>query len=131
MTKNKKACPHDQKIGERAWVVAVNMGYGHQRTAYPLKKIAYQGKIINANDYEGISEDDKGLWDSSRKFYEFISRFKRVPLVGESVFALYNRFQAIPSFYPRRDLSAPTFSLKKMYSMIEKGWGKDLIFGLF
>ena len=26
---------------KRAWVVAADMGYGHQRTAYPLKDIAF------------------------------------------------------------------------------------------
>ncbi|MDP2910240.1 MAG: hypothetical protein Q8N58_00410 [bacterium] len=115
---------------KKAWVVTVNMGYGHQRTAYPLKKLAFNEEIIIANDYEGISESDKKLWESSRRFYEFISRFKRVPLIGEPVFSLYNKFQTIPSFYPRRDLSAPTLSLKKMFSLIEKGWGKDLILKL-
>jgi len=115
---------------KKAWVVTVNMGYGHQRTAYPLKELALDGKIINANDYEGISKDDRKFWESSKKFYEFISRFKRVPLIGETVFGLYNKFQEIPSFYPHRDLSRPTFSLKKMFSMIEKGWGKDLILKL-
>lgn len=118
------------KKSKKAWVVTVNMGYGHQRTAYPLRKLAFNDEIINANDYEGISKSDKKLWESSRRFYEFISRFKRVPLIGEPVFGLYDKFQAIPSFYPRRDLSAPTLGLKKMFSLIEKGWGKDLILKL-
>lgn len=38
----------------KAWVVDVNMGYGHQRTAYPLRKLAPRGKVIHANDYHGI-----------------------------------------------------------------------------
>lgn len=114
----------------KAWVISVNMGYGHQRTAYPLKELALNGEVINANDYEDISKDDKKLWESSRRIYEFISRFKRVPLIGETIFGLYNKFQEIPSFYPRRDLSGPTFGLKKMFSMMEKGWGKDLILKL-
>ena len=33
---------------KKAWVIAVDMGYGHQRAAYPLKDMAY-GDIINAN----------------------------------------------------------------------------------
>ncbi len=32
----------------QAWVVAVDMGYGHQRAAYPFRDIAYEG-IITAN----------------------------------------------------------------------------------
>ena len=71
---------------KKAWVVAVDMGYGHQRTAYPLKDIAFGGKTINANNYEGIPEKDKKLWQQSRSFYEFVSRFKRIPIIGEFLF---------------------------------------------
>ena len=109
------------------WVTAVNMGYGHQRTAYPLKKIALRGGIINANDYCGIPEKDKYIWDSTRSFYEFISRFKNIPLIGEAVFHIYDKFQKIPSFYPRRDLSKPTLGLDYIYSMIKRGWGRDFV----
>lgn len=115
---------------KKAHIVAVNMGYGHQRTAYPLRIFAFGGKVINANDYSGIPEKDKKIWESSRTFYEFISRFKKVPLIGALAFALFNKFQAIPSFYPHRDLSKPNLTLRKMYSLIHKGWGKDLISNL-
>ena len=27
---------------KKAWVISVDMGYGHQRAAYPLKDIAYE-----------------------------------------------------------------------------------------
>ena len=112
---------------KKAWVVTVNMGYGHQRTVYPIKDLAFKEKLIIANDYEGISKKDKRIWESTRMFYEFISRSKRIPLIGESVFSLYDKFQKIPGFYPKRDLSKPTLGLKQMFSLIRKGWGKDLI----
>jgi hypothetical protein len=108
-------------------LIAVNMGYGHQRTAYPLKELAFDGEIINANSYQGIPEKDKEIWLSSRDFYEFISKFKRFPLIGESIFSFYDKFQNIPAYYPKRDLSKPTFGLKKIYSAIKKGWGRDLV----
>jgi len=117
----------EKQKNQKAWVVAVDMGYGHQRTAFPLKHLAPQGKVINANSYQGIPEKDRKIWESSRKFYEFISNFKRIPLIGEAAFSIFNEFQKISPFYPKRDLSKPTFSLKKIYSLIEKGWGKDLI----
>ncbi len=103
------------------------MGYGHQRTAEPLKYLAYQGKIINANDYEGIPERDRKIWQSMRMGYEFISRFKRLPIMGNFAFSIFDLFQKISQFYPRRDLSKPNFALKKLYSLFEKGWGRDLI----
>jgi len=112
---------------KKAWVVTVNMGYGHQRTVYPIKDLALDGKIIIANDYKGIPEKDKKVWESTRTFYEFISRFKRIPFVGENIFSLYDKFQKIPVFYPKRDLSKPTLGLKQIFSLIKKGWGKDLI----
>jgi len=111
----------------KAHVVAVDMGYGHQRTAYPLKDISVDGEVIIANNYEGIPNKDKDFWDTSRAFYEFVSDFKKIPLIGESIFAVFDTFQHIPAFYPRRDLSKPTFSLKKNYAYIKNGWGKHLI----
>lgn len=112
---------------ERAWVVSVNMGYGHQRTAYPLKDLAPNGEILNANDYRGIPKKDRNIWESSRYFYEFISRFKKIPLLGEAAFSFFNRFQEIPSYYPRRDLSKPNLSLREIFSLIKKGWGRHFI----
>ncbi len=112
---------------KKAWVVTVNMGYGHQRTVYPLKDFAFSGKLINANDYEGIPKKDKRIWKSTRMFYEFISRSKRIPFIGETAFSLYDKFQKIPGFYPKRDLSKPTLGLKQIFSLIEKGWGRDLV----
>ena len=112
---------------KKAWVVAVNMGYGHQRTAYPLKNFAFEQKIINANDYQGIPQADRKIWESTRGFYEFISRFKRIPLVGKITFSIFDKFQQIPAFYPYRDLSKSTFNVRNISSLIKKGWGRDLI----
>ena len=110
----------------KAWIVAVNMGYGHQRTAYPLKDLS-ANSIINANAYEGIPPGDKKIWESSRGFYEFVSKFKRFPILGPWVFGLFDKFQEIFSYYPRRDLSKPNFGLKNIFSLIKRGWGENLI----
>lgn len=122
MTKNNK-----NKLNNKAWVVTVDMGYGHQRAAYPFLDIAQNG-IITANNYPGIPEADKFIWQNSRFFYEFISRFKMVPLIGEKVFDLYDKIQAIPKFYPKRDLSNANLQLKQMYKLFrDSNWGKHLI----
>ena len=112
---------------EKAWVISVNMGYGHQRTAYPLRDLAFKGEIINANSYQGIPEKDRKIWEGTRRFYEFISNFSRIPLVGKTAFSIYDKFQKILGFYPKRDLSQPNFNLKQIYSFFKKDWGKDLI----
>jgi len=112
---------------QKVWVVSVGMGYGHQRTAYPLKHLAFESKIINANSYQGIPKKDRNIWQSTKGFYEAISRFKRVPLIGEFSFSLFDRFQRILTFYPKRDLSNPNFSLKRIFDLFKNGWGRNLI----
>lgn len=114
------------RLPNKAWVVTVDMGYGHQRAAYPLKSIAY-GPIITANNYFGIPKKDRAIWQGSRAFYEFISRFKHIPLIGEAAFELYDKFQAIPAFYPKRDLSKSNFQLDQTYKLFKNhDWGKHL-----
>ncbi|MEI6627316.1 MAG: hypothetical protein WCL61_01855 [bacterium] len=116
-----------EKKLNKAYVLTVDMGYGHQRASYPLHTFA-EGGIITANNYEGIPESDKKIWMNSRAFYEFISRFKKIPFIGEKVFSLYDKFQEIPIFYPKRDMSKPNFPLKQIYKFFKNGdWGKHLI----
>src|SRR3989344_4548887 len=114
-------------VEKKAWIISVNMGYGHQRTAFPLRDLAPEGKIINANDYQGIPLSDRRIWEWSRRFYEFISNFSRIPLIGGQIFSIYNHFQEIFSFYPKKDLSKPNFGLKQIYYLMKRGWGKHLI----
>ena len=112
----------------KAHVITVDMGYGHQRASYPLKDIAYNKTILNANTYKGIPKSDRDIWKNSRKAYEFISRFKKVPIIGSTAFDIYDKLQAIEPFYPKRDLSAANIQIKSMYSLIKrKKWGKHLI----
>lgn len=111
----------------KAWIIDVNMGYGHQRTTYPLIDFAEGGEIISANSYDDITEKDKILWEQSKSFYEFVSRFKKVPLIGQFAFYLFDRMQRILSFYPKRDLSGLNIVTKVHNRVIEKGWGEHLI----
>ncbi len=120
---------------KQAYVVAVDMGYGHQRAVYPLRHLAALlptdqnkiGKVINANSYEGIPKKDKAQWDGSQKLYEFISRFTNIPLIGRLLFKSMDYFQRIEPFYPKRDQSRPTLQLRSIYAGIKRGWGKHLI----
>lgn len=116
-----------EKQIRKAWVIAADMGYGHQRTAYPLQDIAFTGKIINANSYHGIPKKDKKIWEQTRYLYELVSRLKRIPLIGSLSFYIMDKFQKILAYYPKRDLSRSIFSLKNIFGFIKKGWGKDLI----
>lgn len=109
-----------------AWILTVDMGYGHQRAAYPLHDISHNS-IIAINDYKGLPKEERHAWKQSRQGYEFISRIQAKSVVGRFAFELFDRFQEIPRFYPRRDLSRPNLQLLHTYRMIEKhGIGKHL-----
>lgn len=111
----------------KAYIIAVDMGYGHQRAAYPLKSIA-QDRIIIANNDPIVPDSDKALWERARIFYESVSRLKAVPIVGHLAFDLYNKLQRISSFFPFRDLSRPTYSVRRLQRLIKgKGFGKSLV----
>ena len=115
------------KTKAKAWVVTVDMGYGHQRASYPLKYLAYQ-EIIDANIYQGIPDKDRKNWQEQRRFYEAVSRFKSVPVVGDLAFKLFDQFQSIPEFYPKRDLSKPSIQVITAFKFLEqKRLGKHLI----
>ncbi|MBX4201068.1 hypothetical protein KW786_02980 [Candidatus Parcubacteria bacterium] len=120
----------EEKPSKKAWVVSVDMGYGHQRTAYPLRSIAFGGKIINANNYPGIPKKDQEIWHTTRSLYEFISRFRRIPFIGIFLFLFLDRFQKIVGYYPKRDMSKSNFGGKALFSFIKKGWGKDLVMNM-
>ncbi|MEI6529300.1 MAG: hypothetical protein WCN88_02775 [Candidatus Falkowbacteria bacterium] len=107
-------------------LIAADMGYGHQRAAYPLLDLS-GGEIITANNYVGIPEWEKKYWINSLRSYERISRFKKVPLLGSLVFKIMDNFQKIKSFYPSRDLSSQTTQQKFFLRSIKAGLGKDLI----
>jgi len=113
---------------QEAWVVAVDMGYGHQRAAYPLRHLSPTGKVIIANNYQGISKKDRAIWQGSRHFYEFFSRSKNIPIVGNFLFdLLIDRMQRIQPFYPTRDLTRPNFQLITTYRTVRGGWGEQLV----
>ncbi len=107
-------------------VVAVDMGYGHQRAAYPFLSRAYRG-VINANHYQGISRREQNQWNRGRKWYEIISRFKNVPLIGTTAFEIMDHFQEIEPLYPKRDLSKNSSQQKYFYKQVRHGLGKQLI----
>ncbi len=131
----KKSFKNHLVHSKRAYVVAVDMGYGHQRAVYPLRHLATalptdknrEGRVINANNYLGISKTDRHRWQASQKLYELVSRFSVVPLFGKIVFKFFDYFQRIEPFYPKHDQSRPTFQLRSIYAGIAHGWGKDLI----
>ncbi|TAL20753.1 hypothetical protein EPN90_00010 [Patescibacteria group bacterium] len=124
MSQKNSAASHSHNTN--AWVVTVNMGYGHMRAAYPLRELT-DGHYIVANDYEGIPNKDRKAWQRSREFYEAVSRMARMPVAGKPIFFLLDKWQEIPDFYPRRDLAEATFQVRQLYKLFEKGFLRHLI----
>jgi UDP-N-acetylglucosamine:LPS N-acetylglucosamine transferase len=52
---------------------------------------------------------------------------KNIPILGTTSFAIMDELQKIMTYYPKRDMSRPTFMLKNNYKSIDKGLGTDLI----
>lgn len=114
------------KNNKKVYLVSVDMGYGHQRAAYPFLDLA-EGGVITANNYLGASEEEKKIWEKDRINYEAVSKFKAIPVVGNAVFSIMDYFQKIDPFYPRRDLSETSFQQKHFLKKVKRGVGKNLI----
>lgn len=120
----------EERRGQRALahVVAVNMGYGHERAAFALRHFAPSQHVVVANDYEGIPARERRLWNTGKRLYEFVSRSKHIPIIGTAVFGIMDDMQRIPAFYPQRDLSTPTLQVRQTYGLIRRqGMCRDLI----
>lgn len=113
-------------MSQKIHLVVVDMGYGHQRAAYPLLTWSLKGNI-NLNDYENASSWEKKYWLNSRKAYERISYFKKIPILGNLVFSAMDRFQRISNFYPNRNLFSQTIQQKMFFRAVKKGVGRNLI----
>ena len=109
----------------QAWVVTADMGYGHQRAAYPFRDIACE-RIITANSDAIVGAEEKKLWRQFQGFYETVSRLGRIPLVGPWLWKAYDYFQSISPFYPFRDLSKPTLGSMRLHHMIHEGFAKSV-----
>lgn len=108
-------------------IISVDMGYGHQRAAYPLKGLV-PDRIITANNDPIVPDSDTFLWERARMFYETVSRLKEVPFVGRFTFDIYDKLQNISPFFPFRDLSEPTFSVRRLRRLIKKKeFGQSLV----
>ncbi|HIH23746.1 TPA: hypothetical protein HA251_01805 [Candidatus Woesearchaeota archaeon] len=109
----------------RAWIVAIDMGYGHQRAAYPFASIACE-HIITANNDTIISAHERNAWERIRKYYELSSRLKDVPLIGKIAFGIVEKMQDIRPLFPIRNLSKPNYTALYFQKIIKKGFGSNL-----
>jgi hypothetical protein len=104
----------------KAWVVAADMGYGHQRAVYPLRNIAEEGVIVVGKN-DAATKSERQLWSRLLAGYGAISRARGIPVVGKQIFQMLDSLLHIPSFYPNRNLSRPTFQVELLNSLIRQG----------
>ncbi|MFI5370274.1 MAG: DUF6938 domain-containing protein [Candidatus Eisenbacteria bacterium] len=109
----------------QAWIVAVDMGYGHQRAAYPFRDVAFE-RIITANTDDCVSADESRRWEQLQGFYEGVSRAHNVPIVGPWIWRAYDALQAIQPHYPFRDLSRPSLGTMQFQRLIRRGLGRSV-----
>lgn len=111
---------------KRAWVLTIDMGYGHQRAAYPLKDIAHE-RIISINTDPMISERERKSWLRAQRSYEWVSRMKDFPLIGGLIFGIFDWVQSIAPLFPLRDLSKPTYWTRLIrFSIKRRGLCKEI-----
>lgn len=111
---------------QRFWVVSADMGYGHQRAAYPFRDRAHGG-ILAAGDNALATPQERTLWRRYLRAYEMLSRAKSLPVIGKQVFGLLDRLLHIPSLYPIRNLSDSTFQVDLLDAQIRKGLGAGVL----
>lgn len=110
----------------RAWIVTADMGLGHQRAAHALAHLAHEG-ILTAGDPATTDADEARLWRRFRWTYEFVSRAKGVPLVGDATFAVLDSLLQIPPLYPLRDRSKTALNNWIVDHLIRQGLGRSVL----
>ena len=110
----------------RAWVVTADMGLGHQRAAWPLRDMA-EGGIMTLGRESNTDPAEHKQWERLRRSYEFLSRTKSWPIIGNAIFGLLDRLQNIPAFYPIRDMSNPSFQVTWLKGLIAKGMCRGML----
>jgi hypothetical protein len=110
-------------------VVAVEMGFGHLRAADAVAR-ALGRPLLHADRAPLAAEEERGLWERTRRNYERLSRLSTVPVAGRPFRALLDSITRIPELHPTRDLSAPTFSTRLLERLVARGLGRGLLAAL-
>ena len=100
-------------------VVSVLMGLGHMRAAFPLRDLSHEDIIIYGSKHN-TSRKEYRRWKKIRNLYYSFSRAGRIPLIGKYVLGIMLTIQKIAPYYPVKDRSEPTFSVKYLTHMIKK-----------
>lgn len=107
-------------------VVAVEMGYGHLRAAWPLAE-ALGAPVLHVDRSPLADETERRLWARVRGAYETVSRLSQAPVLGRPLGAALDALTRIPPLFPSRDLSAPTREVRALEALVGRGMGRGLV----
>ena len=106
-------------------LVAIDMGYGHLRPAAALA--AQLGVPVQQMDRPPLGDShDVAFWQRTRAFYEPLTRWSQLPVLGGPAQALLDAITSIAPLYPERDLSAPNAGTRALVRAARSGLGRAL-----
>jgi hypothetical protein len=109
------------------WLISADMGYGHQRAIFPLKDLAYDREILNANKMPHASAIERRLWKNMLTTYEFVSRAVKLPLIGRFFSRFLDSLLYIPKYYPFSDRSDSTYQVRYLRRRIKNGLTNSIL----
>ena len=101
-----------------ATVVAVLMGMGHLRAAYPLQHFCHDEVLLYGSKHN-TPKDEYRIWRKIRTSYYAFSQAGEIPLIGNFLLRVLVWLQRIEPFYPRRDRSRPTIAVYYLEHLIK------------
>jgi cellulose synthase/poly-beta-1,6-N-acetylglucosamine synthase-like glycosyltransferase len=104
---------------QSAAVVAVMMGMGHLRAAYPLQHFTQEGVLIYGSKHSA-PESEYRIWRKIRKSYYFFSRAGEMPFIGDLLLRVLVWLESIEPYYPRRDHSRPNIPVLYLERLIRR-----------
>jgi hypothetical protein len=110
----------------RAAVVAINMGYGHQRAARSVATLL-GGEVLHADQPPLADREEQARWARIRRVYENVSRISSMPWVGPPFRLALNSITNIAPLYPFRDLSTPTLPVSLLERSARQGLGRSMV----
>jgi hypothetical protein len=95
------------------------MGLGHLRAAWPLKHLAKDGVLVYGSR-QTTPMPEYRLWRGIRRSYYLFSRAGNIPAIGPLLLQILVWLQHIDPYYPRRDRSKPTATVRYLDGLIRR-----------
>lgn len=108
-------------------VAGVTMGYGHLRAAHPLAE-RLGVDVLNVDEPPLCEPREAALWRWVRRMHELLS--KPMPMLGpfdRHARGLMDALTMIPPLHEPRDHRSPTWSVRLLEALIQRGLGLGMV----